>query len=100
MSIRSRINALEKRARKAGKSRPCRLCKERPGAVLRVYRRETLGADRQLVDLGGDQGEPCPQCGWAPSVSEGEEIIVRSREEWHAVQAEAEARGIKILRAP
>jgi hypothetical protein len=100
VTVRTRVSTLEKKARKVGKSRRCRICKERPGAVVRVYRREKLGADRRLVDLGGDQGEACARCGWAPAIIEGEEIVVRTRDELRAVEAEAEARGLQIIRAP
>jgi hypothetical protein len=75
MSIRARLAKLERLALAGGR---CPACRDRPGQVLRFYRRDAPGAEL-VADPGpadDDAGDACPACGWRPDVVDVVEEIV------------------------
>jgi hypothetical protein len=75
VGLRNRLNRLERD--RPGRGR-CPLCRDRPKWVLKTIRQPSLDATPFPHDRGEDGGEPCPRCGWAPSVTRLSVVVVRS----------------------
>jgi hypothetical protein len=78
VSLRSRLNRLEREQPNHGR---CRACSSRPDSFVNIFRQESLDAIPIPRKMNGDDGEPCTACGWAPEVTEITEVVVHSREE-------------------
>jgi hypothetical protein len=79
MSIRSRLQRLEKRTHGADR---CPLCRDRPEWVLQRYLQEKVDAEPTLArDPAHSSAEPCSRCGWRPMVTKVIETIICCREE-------------------
>jgi hypothetical protein len=78
MSVRTRINRLERQQSNRGR---CPVCWGRPSGVLRIFRKDSTSGAPLLVERDGDEGRPCPSCGWTPQVTKIVRVVVNSREE-------------------
>jgi hypothetical protein len=59
----------------------CPACQDRPSGILRLFRKDPPDGSLVLVERAGDDGRPCPCCGWAPQVTRIVKIVVNSRED-------------------
>jgi hypothetical protein len=78
MSFRSRVNRLERE--RPDRDR-CRLCRNRPGHIVKRFRQDSPDVIPIPRATTGDEGQPCTACGWAPVVTKITELVVHSREE-------------------
>jgi hypothetical protein len=59
----------------------CPACQDRLSGILRLFRKDSTGGAPMLVERAGDDGKPCPACGWMPQVTKIVMVVVTSREE-------------------
>jgi hypothetical protein len=78
LSFRSRVNRLERERPDHGR---CRVCRSRPGHIVRRFRQDTPDAIPIPRATTEDEGQPCTACGWAPVFTKITELVVHSREE-------------------
>ena len=78
VSVRTRLQLLEREHKKGGR---CPRCRDRPAMVLRFFRQDSPDGVPVPEEKDDDAGEPCPTCGWAPTVREIVEVVVDSRED-------------------
>jgi hypothetical protein len=76
-SPRTRVQRLKRTTVDAG----CPACQDRLLGILRLFRKDSTGGAPVLVERDGDDGEPCPACGWMPQVTKIVKVVVTSREE-------------------
>jgi hypothetical protein len=76
--LHTRLQRLECRVPKSGR---CPACRDRVDPVWRFCRQDAPNAMPVPKEAEGDTGEPCSACGWAPTVTEVVEVVVRSRED-------------------
>jgi hypothetical protein len=85
VTLRTRLQRLERSVPKSGR---CPACRDRADQVWRLFRQDAPDATPVPQKVEGDTGEPCPACGWAPTVTEILEVVVRSREDVERWQRE------------
>jgi hypothetical protein len=78
MSVRTRLQRLERRQSNHGR---CSVCQDRPSGILRIFRKDSPEGTPVPVQREGDDGWPCPACGWTPQVTNIVRVVVNSREE-------------------
>ena len=78
MSLRRRLNRLERVQPNRGR---CRACSSRPDSFVNIFRQESLDAIPVPHRLHDDNGDPCTSCGWSPEVTAIIEIVVHSHED-------------------
>jgi hypothetical protein len=84
MTLRRRLQLLEREHRAGGR---CPRCRDRPEQVLRFFHQDSPEGIPVLEENPDDAGEPCPGCGWAPVVLEIVEVVVDSRDNVARLQA-------------
>jgi hypothetical protein len=77
MSIRHSLNRLQRVRSNDGR---CSVCRDRPSGMLRLFRKDSTGGAIVPIDRGGDDGKPCPSCGWTPQVTKIVTVVVNSRD--------------------
>ena len=95
MSLRRRLQRLEREHRAGGR---CLQCRERPEKVLRFFHQDSPEEASVPEESPDDAGEPCLACGWAPEVTEIVTVVVQSREEVARLEAPGWARYSKANR--
>ena len=78
MSVRTRLKRLERRQSNRGR---CSVCRDRPSGILRLFRKDATSGALVPIDRGGDDGKPCPACGWTPQVTKIVTVVVNSRDD-------------------
>ena len=76
-SPRTRVQRLKRTTVIAG----CPACQDRLSGILRLFRKVSTGGVPMLVDQAGDDGKPCPACGWMPRVTKSVKVMVNSRDD-------------------
>jgi hypothetical protein len=85
MSVRTRLYRLERQQSNRGR---CSVCRDRPSGILRLFRKDSPEGTPVLVDRGGDDGKPCPACGWTPKVTKIVKVVVNSRDDVARLQGD------------
>jgi hypothetical protein len=93
VSIRNRLNRLERSQPDRGR---CAACRARPDHVILSARQDSLDASPVRMREQDEVGEPCAACGRAPHVTEVVEILVGARDDIHRLEEAAEARGWRL----
>jgi hypothetical protein len=78
LTLRRHLQRLERELRAGGR---CLECRERPERVLRFFPQDAHDETSLQEESHDDVGEPCPDCGWAPAVTEIVEVVVENRED-------------------
>jgi hypothetical protein len=78
MSVRTRLRRLESQQSNRGR---CSVCQDRPLGIVRLFRKDSKVGTPVLVNRAGDDGKPCPACGWMPQVTKIVKVVVNSRED-------------------
>jgi hypothetical protein len=78
VSLRSRVNRLERERPDRGR---CRACRTRPGHIIKCFRQDSPDAIPIPRATTGDEGQLCTACGWAPVVTEITELVIHTRED-------------------
>jgi hypothetical protein len=78
MSVRTRLYRLERQQSNRGR---CSTCQGRPSGILRLFRKDSPKGAPVLVNRAGDDGGPCPACGWTPQVTKIVTVVVNSRDD-------------------
>jgi hypothetical protein len=55
------------------------VCQDQPSGILRIYRKDSTSGALVPIDRGGDDGKPCPACGWTPQVTKIVTVVVNSQ---------------------
>ena len=78
MSVRTRLQRLERQQSNHGR---CSVCRDRPLGIVRFFRKDSTDGAPVLVNRAGDDGGPCPACGWTPQVTKIVTVVVNSRDD-------------------
>jgi hypothetical protein len=78
MSVRTRLHRLERQQSNRGR---CPMCRDRPSGILRLFRKDSPEGATVPVKRAGDDGKPCPSCGWTPTVTKIVKVVVNSRDD-------------------
>jgi hypothetical protein len=78
VSLRSRLQRLERACGKGGR---CPRCRDRPAVVVRTSGSDSAAGPAVAEENEDGTGEACPACGWSPVVTRLVEIVVESPEE-------------------